>query len=438
MSNGPGKARFQRKFSQLDWLVVSSILILYLVTPGCTSASSTLIQNPQTAPIINGTVALTKLDITPTSNVISTVNGTNGIQNTLPVWLTFAPPIITPATAVPPPMTGLDLPDEVQVALLVGLDQDPPYVGRSMVISLLIFNPRYAKASLLTISPDLFVYIPGYTMQRISVAYSIGGLDMLSQTIQYNFGLRPNHWVLAHPSDFIKLVDDLGGLDVPVFVSLPGICAGITAGVVHMNGTSAWCYINNRQSIMDFDAEQRQQLFMRLIFLRMVDGGNLVQLPKLYNEFESTVITDLTLDELISYIPLALKLGDPQRISYFQLGSDDVIPWQISGNTGPAVLLLQLQAVQVLVQQAIDDVLTPAPLTDRYSTLVYELTVSPTPTLSLTPTLTPIPSITKTKTATITQTKTSTITITPTTTITPTQSPSMTLTPVPSATCTIQ
>jgi polyisoprenyl-teichoic acid--peptidoglycan teichoic acid transferase len=432
MLDGLGKIKLQRYLLPLSWLVASGVLLICLVLAGCkqTSPPPTQGQVTRSATI---TASPTFLAASSTLTATSTVQPT--ASGPLPIWSTYAPPTITPATAVPPPLSGLNLPAEVKVVLLAGLDQDPPFVGRTAALSLLLYNPRLAKASLVTLPGDLYVYIPGYTMQRLNTAYSVGGLEMLFQTLQYNFGLRPDHWVFSYPGDFVILIDTLGGLDVPVLVPLPDQCGGITGGIMHMNGSVALCYVRYRQGITDFDVDQRQQLFLRLLFLRMVEGGNLVRLPALYQDFQSTVNTDLTLDDLTSYIPLALKLGDPQRVSYFQIAFNEVTPWQIPGKAKASVLLPRLPAVQSLLQQAVNAVMAPAPLTDRVSTLVYELTVSPTITLTLPPTATvaPSPTISSTPTIspTITQTPTITLTSTPGPSLTPTSSATSTLTPTP-------
>ncbi len=41
---------------------------------------------------------------------------------------------------------------------------------------LILYNRRTSMASVISIPPDLFVYIPGYTMQRINNAYPVGGI----------------------------------------------------------------------------------------------------------------------------------------------------------------------------------------------------------------------------------------------------------------------
>ena len=435
MLDGLGKSKLRRYLFPLSCWVVSGVIFLCLGLAGCNqiSPSATRVQSSASAIVSPTLLAAT---LRSTSTLTAPVFSPAVSAGTLPAWLTYAPPTITPATAVPPPLSGLTLPAEVQVVLLAGLDQNPPYVGRTMALTLLLYNPRLAKASLVTLPGDLYVYIPGYTMQRLNVAYSVGGLEMLFQTLQYNFGLRPAHWVFAHPGDFVQLIDDLGGLDVPVLSALPDQCGGITTGTLHMNGSVALCYIRYRQGLTDFDADQRQQLFLRLLFLRMVEGGNLVRLPSLYNDFQSTVMTDLTLTDLTKNIHLALELGDPQRISYFQVAFNEVTPWQIPGKAKASVLLPRLPAVQALLQQAIDAVMAPLPLTDRVSTLVFELTVSPTATPTepvadtqpVAPTMVAAP----TQTALLTSTQTPTLTLTPTITPTgPTNTPTVTLTLTP-------
>ena len=71
---------------------------------------------------------------------------------------------------------------------------------------------------------------------------------------------------------------------------------------------------------------RRQQEVMRTVFLRLVEGGNLVRVPELYETYRSAIDTNLTLDEILASLPLALKLGDPSRIGYFQLGDERIEP----------------------------------------------------------------------------------------------------------------
>ena len=63
----------------------------------------------------------------------------------------FPPPSIDPATAVPDPLDGLALSDEVQIWVLLGSDTEPPFNGRTPAIHLLFIHPRFSKASLVSL-----------------------------------------------------------------------------------------------------------------------------------------------------------------------------------------------------------------------------------------------------------------------------------------------
>jgi len=335
-----------------------------------------------------------------------------------PVWGSFLPPSIDPATPIPPPLEGLTIPDEVLAWVLVGSDTEPPFVGRTPAIHLLFIHPRFSKASLVSIPGDLYVYIPGYTMQRINTAYALGGIETLRQTIAYNFGVSPDRFVLAHPGDFQWLVDDLQGIDVTVFYPMPQACGGIRAGLIEMDGAMALCYASHRDGIDEIDRMRRQQQLLRVIFRKFANDGNLIQLPLLFSSYKGWVKTDFSLAELIEYIPLALRLADPDRISYYMIGWDQITLWEVPGYSQAQVFLPYQEKVKEVIQQAIDDITTPAPLTNQVLTLEAQLTAASdwtaTAILSLTPTFTLTPSATGSPETTVTgETPIPTTTLTP-------------------------
>ncbi len=339
---------------------------------------------------------------------------------------------MTPITPIPPPLTGLVIPDEVKVLVVAGVDRPNPYTGRADAIVLIIYHPRLARASLVSVPPDLFGYIPGYTMQRMLTAYALGGPRLLETTLEYNLGIRPQSYAFFNLDDFTSLIDDLGGINVTVLDNMRPYCEGIPPGVVLMNGEQALCYMRLRLGENEYSRNRRQQDVLRTVFLRLVEGGNLVRLPELYFKYRGLVETNLTEAEVLDSLPLAMKLGDKSRVGYFMPGKDELKQWEISQHPYASVFLPNRPAIMKMMQEAIDYVTTPSPFTDRLTTLVYELTESPTPTSTYTATptptrtFTPLPTLTPTRTMTRTRTITPTRTITLTRTITPTRTPSRT------------
>lgn len=385
------------------------------------AASCVVFGGPKLTPTPLPTSIITQT-ATPSPTSSPTTAGTQ------PVWDGFPGPSLTPPTPIPPPLSGLHIDEDTQIAMLVGMDRELPFNGRAIAIHIVIYNPRLAKASLVAVPMDLFVYLPGFGMQRINAAYAIGGVQMLAQTIAYNFGLRPTHWAVAHPSDFMRLVDELGGIQVPVLIPMPYDCGNLPAGNISMNGQLAFCYGRAQDPIDPFDVLRRQQDLIQAIFWRLVRGGVLVRLPDLFDALAPGMDTNVTLGELADAVPLALKLGDPGRLGFFTIGPDQVDVWQLSPQA--QVFVPRRVEVKALIQQALDAAQSPAPLSEIVQTLEYELTISPTPTD------TPIPTNTPTATDTMrpTETSTPTTSATPTFTTTLTPSPTATFTVTPSST----
>jgi LCP family protein required for cell wall assembly len=338
-------------------------------------------------------------------------------------------PAETPVTPVPDPLTGMSLHNEVESIVLLGLDQDFPYSGRTDAMYLILYNRRTSMASVISIPPDLFVYVPGQTMQRVNSAYPVGGIQLVNDTLEYNLGIVPDHYLLVQLSDFTRLVNAVGGIDVVVIDDLSDPCH-LTPGSIHMNGDQAFCYAVHRRGADDIDRNRRQLQVMRAFFLRLLMDGEIVRLPELYAEFKDTVQTDLTLGDLVADIPLAIQLADPQRVAYYQISWDEVTQWLMPGRAKTIVLLPNREAILELLQEAVSFIMSPAPYSDLAATLQFQLTQAVmaafTPTFTpAPPTLTPTPQ-TATPTGSLT---TGTVTVTPT--VTPTPTPTPTLGPYP-------
>lgn len=311
-------------------------------------------------------------------------------------WPEFPTPVYTPATPLPPAKEPLELSDDVLVWLLLGSDTEPPFAGQTQAIHLLFINRRFSKASLISIPPDLFVYIPGFTMQRISTAYAVGGIEALRLTFAYNFGVLPSRFVLAHPGDFKWLIDDLSGIEVTVFSPIKNFCSGIPAGWIQMDGTLAYCYASFKDGIDEIDRMRRQQQLLQIIFRDFSRDGNLVQLPILFTSYQDWVKTDFDLPELMAYIPLALRLADPGRIGYYMLGWDQLSIWELPGHSQAEVFLPKEREVQEVFMDAIENINQPSPFTNHVQTLKAQLTAAYASTATAYSLITPTATITPT------------------------------------------
>ena len=396
-----------RKFQLTGWKIVLGLAIFGLALAACNLAPTPDL-TATLAPTASPTLVPTRTPVTPTPAGYLTPRSQ------------YPSPRYTPVTPIPPPVTSLRQPEDVRTIVLLGTNSLSPFTGRTDAIALVFYSRRLGTASILSIPPDLVAYLPGYTMQRLNSAYAIGGIPLVSDALQYNLGVRPDDYVVVSLESFVYLIDDLGGIQVTVTEQLPPICSDIPVGSYLLNGDQVMCYLRYRYGTDELNRSQREQEIFRLVLLRMLEGGNLVRLPELYQNYHSSVNSSFTLSQITTMIPFALRLGDAGHLGQFQIRDDALSTWQLPDGLKPTVFLANQNALVRQVQEAIDFVLEPKTSTDRILTLEYELTISPTPTNTGTPTRTP------TNTSTIPPTSTRKPTATYTRSLTPTRTPSIT------------
>jgi hypothetical protein len=117
-----------------------------------------------------------------------------------------------------------------------------------------------------------------------------------------------------------------------------------------MDGDLALWYARSRKKSSDFDRGRRSQEVLRALYSRALQTGAISKIPQLYNDFSSSVITDLRLDGILQLAPLTLHLKNAD-IRSFYIGRDDVTGWMTPG--GASVLLPNAPVIQSMLQQAL-------------------------------------------------------------------------------------
>jgi LCP family protein required for cell wall assembly len=305
----------------------------------------------------------------------------------------------------------LSLPPEVETFILLGSDYNAPYVGRTDTIILAFLNSQSGNMSLVSIPRDLYVYLPGKGMQRINIAYGLGGADLMFQTLEYNLGIRPQHWALVHLDDFVHFVDEIGGVEVHVSNPIPLGEGSFPRGIYKISGELAMYYVRIRTGSSDFERVRRQQEVILSILKEVLNQKMIPRLQEWYERYSQTIETDLTLADLTPLVPLALRLREGQGLHQYQISLGEVVNWQ-EPQTGALVLIPQRDKITLLLQQAIDALALPVATPADLETYLAQLTASPTPTPA--PTFTPELSPENPDASTITETPTPEMIETPT------------------------
>ncbi len=268
-----------------------------------------------------------------------------------------------------PPLTN----NETVNFLLIGSDKRPGGSFRTDTMVLVILWPKEGQVSMISIPRDLWIYIPTVGMQRINTAYqsgeladySGGGPGLLRDTIAYNLGIRIDHTAMVEFTGFQRIVDTLGGINVPVSCPYtdwhlidPSYDPNnsdnwslytVQPGIDHMDGELALWYARSRLESSDFDRGRRQQEVLRAIFNQALSTDTLARIPQLYNDFSSAITTDLGLGDILKLALYAPKLTNANIRSYY-LRPPYVTPWVTPG--GADVLLPNQPSLEQLLVEA--------------------------------------------------------------------------------------
>lgn len=270
-------------------------------------------------------------------------------------WEDYAGASVWPDIEIPAPVGILAHPEDQINILLLGSDQRPNDEGfRTDTIQLLTINPKVGSVKLTAFPRDLYVYIPGDTVQRINTAMGWGGFEALADTMEYNFGVRPEYYVLINFWSFNDVIDSLGGVTVDIGQDMCDqrdawgwYC--VSQGSTWMDGASALWYVRSRYTTSDLDRGRRQQEVLEAIFKQLLNLDALRRAPELYEIYKENVTTNLDFDLLSRLLPLAYHLGETQEVGRYSMGKDQVYDWT---NTMGAMVLVPIreQVLEVMRQ----------------------------------------------------------------------------------------
>jgi LCP family protein required for cell wall assembly len=269
-------------------------------------------------------------------------------------WGNFTPPREPSAIEIRRPMEPIEQSDNTVNILLMGSDQRPyEYGHRTDVMMLVTLNSDTGAVTLLSFPRDLYVFIPGWRVDRINVADAYGGPGMVAETILYNFGLEVDYWARINFTGFMTAVNLLGGIDVEVTGTLFDECGGVhysyRPGNYHMDGMTALCYVRMRKTSSDFDRLRRQQEVITAIFKRILTLDGLSRVPDLYRQFSNLIETNMELDDVLLFIPLARQLAsDDGRIKRLAVDPTMASQWRVP-YSGAAVLLPDWEKIEAML-----------------------------------------------------------------------------------------
>ncbi|WLV24841.1 LCP family protein [Aciduricibacillus chroicocephali] len=176
--------------------------------------------------------------------------------------------------------------------------------GRSDTMMIGYYNQKTNETKLVSLMRDLYVDIPGHGKQKLNAAFSIGGPELVRQTIKENFGVDINYYAVVDFAGFPKLIDLLAPegikVNIPETMSY-GIGMTLHPGEQTLNGKETLAYVRFRHDAQsDFGRVKRQQEVLEKVKEQALRAQTIVKLPKLLGLTDPYVDTNISNGTLFS------------------------------------------------------------------------------------------------------------------------------------------
>ncbi len=192
----------------------------------------------------------------------------------------------------------------VENILLIGVDDKKGgTVSRSDTMILVSIDKKHGQIKMTSFMRDTYVTIPGHGEDKMNAACVYGGPQLVAETIEYNFGIDVDNYVLVDFNAFKDVIDSLGGVTVKVekreaeYINRTSKQNIEYGDAVTLNGEEALVYVRIRYLDSDFYRTQRQRKVISAI-LAQVKKSNPLELIETGKTVLSYVETDMNPVEL--------------------------------------------------------------------------------------------------------------------------------------------
>lgn len=217
---------------------------------------------------------------------------------------------------------------EQQAQLSTGSESDAG--GKRTDTMMLVYTPRGGEQTMLISLPrDMLVDIPGYGENKLNAAYTFGGPQLLTQTLEQQTGVHIDHYAEIGFGGFADIVDAVGGVEICLDEPINDPYAGLdlAPGCQILTGPQALGFVRTRYGFAEQDLQRvrNQRQFLGSLMRTVMTPGTVLNpftaLPLLDAGAEAvTVDTD---DHIWSLARVMWKLSsDPLTVTVPHDGMD--------------------------------------------------------------------------------------------------------------------
>lgn len=242
--------------------------------------------------------------------------------------------------------------------LLVGQDRrEGETQARADSMILCTFHKESGQLTMTSFLRDLYVPIPGHHDNRINASYSIGGMDLLCQTLEENFDLHVDGCVEVDFSQFSEIVDRLGGVEIELRQDEAEVInretgSALSSGVQRLNGSQALTYSRIRS--LDADGDFSRTNRQRKVITALLGSYRNVRFSELIptiNTLLPMISTDLNQAQILLYALEVLPALSDAQITSQRVPADGTYTDQTID--GMSVLVADMDTARQLLRESL-------------------------------------------------------------------------------------
>lgn len=225
--------------------------------------------------------------------------------------------------------------DGITNILLLGIDAESGYVGRSDVMMLLSIDKNHKTIRLISFLRDTLITIPGRDKDgdglddyaKLNAAYAYGGFDLLSAAMRENFRLQIDEYIGVNFPAFSACVEAMNGVEISLTAAeaeVVGIQAAdgtYAAGTYLLDGEQALTYARIRKLDSDFGRTARQRKVISALIAK-AKTMDVFTLNRVLDAVLGDVRTNMSKGEFAGFILDAVSYGSYTVEATYHLPQD--------------------------------------------------------------------------------------------------------------------
>lgn len=177
--------------------------------------------------------------------------------------------------------------------------------GRTDTLMLMTLNPKTDTTTIVSLPRDMKVNLPGYpeySPSKINAAYTYGGVRETINTVQKEFNVPVDFYLLVNMGGLEKAINKVGGVDVvsPLTFTYEGNTFQ-KGKKYHLNGKQALAFSRMRHEDPngDYGRQQRQRLIIAALLKKSVSYKTILN-KSFLNSLSDSSQTDLSMNDMLT------------------------------------------------------------------------------------------------------------------------------------------